>query len=79
VRTQTRRKNHARIGGTHEILVERQAKRGEFMLGRTRTNFMVLVDLPPGAIGAYHRVQLTGTTGSTFTGSVVRPQLAVLA
>ncbi len=79
VRGQSRRKNHARLGETHEILVERQAKRGEFMLGRTRTNLMVLVDLPPTALGEYHRVQLTGTTGSTFTGSVVRPQLAVLA
>ena len=31
---------------------------------------------PPTAIGEYHQVRLTGTTGSTFTGPVVRPQLA---
>jgi tRNA-2-methylthio-N6-dimethylallyladenosine synthase len=79
VRDQARRKNHARLGTTHEILVERAAKRGGFMLGRSRTNLMVLVDLPPDAIGEYHQVQLTGTTGSTFTGTIVRPQLAVLA
>ena len=49
------------------------------MLGRSRTNLMVLLDLPPDTIGEYHTVQLTGTTGSTFTGTIVRPQLAVLA
>jgi tRNA-2-methylthio-N6-dimethylallyladenosine synthase len=79
VRNQSRRKNHARLGSTHEVLIERAARRGDFMLGRSRTNLMVLVDLPPEAIGEYHQVQLTGTTGSTFTGSIVRPQLAVLA
>jgi tRNA-2-methylthio-N6-dimethylallyladenosine synthase len=79
VRNQARRKNHARLGASHEILVERPARRGDFMLGRTRTNLMVLVDLPPDTIGEYHKVQLTGTTGSTFTGTIVRPQLAVLA
>jgi tRNA-2-methylthio-N6-dimethylallyladenosine synthase len=79
VRTQGRRKNHTRLGTTHEVLIERAAKRGDLMLGRSRTNLMVLVDLPPDSIGEYHTIQLTGTTGSTFTGSIVRPQLAVLA
>jgi tRNA-2-methylthio-N6-dimethylallyladenosine synthase len=79
VRRQARRKNLARVGRTVETLVERPARRGELMLARTRGNLMVLVDLPPTAAGEYHQVQLTGTTGSTFTGTVVRPQLAVLA
>jgi hypothetical protein len=48
------------------------------MLGRTRTNQLVLLDLPAGAAGEYHRARLTGTTGSTFTGAVVAPALAVL-
>ena len=48
------------------------------MLGRTRTNLLVLVDLPASAIGEYHQVRLTGTTGSTFTGIVRAAQLAVL-
>jgi tRNA-2-methylthio-N6-dimethylallyladenosine synthase len=78
VREQARRKNMARIGTSHEILVERPAKRGDLLLGRTRTNLLVLVDLPPEALGEYHRVQLSGTTGSTFTGTVLRPTLAVL-
>jgi tRNA-2-methylthio-N6-dimethylallyladenosine synthase len=78
VRSRARRKNMGRIGEVHEALVERPAKRGELMLARTRANHLVLLDLPPSAVGQYHRVRLTGTTGSTFTGSVVTPALAVL-
>jgi len=78
VRGQARQHNLARIGSTHEVLVERPARRGDLMLGRTRSNLPVLVDLPPASIGEYHMVQLTGTTGATFTGTVRRPQLAVL-
>jgi tRNA-2-methylthio-N6-dimethylallyladenosine synthase len=78
VRANTRRKNIARMGQTHEALVERPAKRGDLMLARTRTNHLVLLDVPASAVGQYHTVRLTGTTGSTFTGSVVRPVLALL-
>ena len=39
---------------------------------------LVLLDVPPDSVGRYHRVRLTGTTGSTFTGAIVSPQLAVL-
>ncbi len=78
VRANVRRKNIERIGQMHEALVERPAKRGQLMLARTRTNHLVLLDLPPSTIGEYHTVCLTGSTGSTFTGSVVRPALMVL-
>jgi len=79
VRDQVRRRNLARVGTLHEILVERAAKRGDLMLARTGTNLLVLVDLPSSSVGEYHRVRLTGTTGSTFMGSLVRsPMLAVL-
>jgi tRNA-2-methylthio-N6-dimethylallyladenosine synthase len=78
VRRGARRKNAARVGEVHEVLVERRARRGALMLARTRANHLVLVDLPAHAVGEYHRVRLTGTTGSTFTGSVVAPALAVL-
>ncbi|HJR17546.1 MAG TPA: tRNA (N6-isopentenyl adenosine(37)-C2)-methylthiotransferase MiaB [Gemmatimonadales bacterium] len=81
VRANQRRKNMARIGQIHEVLVERPARRGNLMLARTRTNHLVLVDLPSAALGEYHNVRLNGTTGSTFTGAVVphpQPQLAVL-
>jgi tRNA-2-methylthio-N6-dimethylallyladenosine synthase len=78
VRDNARRKNAARVGQVHEILVERRARRGGLMLGRTRGNHLVLLELPPDTIGQYHSVRLTGTTGSTFTGTVVTPALAVL-
>ncbi|MEO8031032.1 MAG: tRNA (N6-isopentenyl adenosine(37)-C2)-methylthiotransferase MiaB [Gemmatimonadota bacterium] len=78
MRRQGTQRNLARVGSSHEVLVERPARRGDLLLGRTRGNLMVLLDLPPDQIGEYHQVVLTGTTGSTFTGSVVRPQLAVL-
>jgi tRNA-2-methylthio-N6-dimethylallyladenosine synthase len=78
VRGNARWKNMARGGQVHETLVERPAKRGQLMLGRTRANHMVLLELPADSVGEYARVRLTGTTGSTFTGSLVRPALAVL-
>jgi tRNA-2-methylthio-N6-dimethylallyladenosine synthase len=78
VRANTRRKNVARVGTTHEVLVERPARRGGMLLARSRSNHMVLLDLPLSAIGQYRTVELTGTTGSTFTGAVVTPRLAVL-
>jgi tRNA-2-methylthio-N6-dimethylallyladenosine synthase len=78
VRTNARRKNLARVGETHEALVERPSRRGGLMLGRTRGNLLVLLDLPESAVGEYHLVQLTGTTGSTFTGRVLARELAVL-
>jgi tRNA-2-methylthio-N6-dimethylallyladenosine synthase len=78
VRQNSRRKNQGRVGSTHEALVERPARRGGLLLARTRTNLLALVDLPADAIGEYHQITLTGTTGSTFTASILRPQLAVL-
>ncbi|MDH4132958.1 MAG: tRNA (N6-isopentenyl adenosine(37)-C2)-methylthiotransferase MiaB [Gemmatimonadota bacterium] len=79
VRQQARHRSLSRVGQTVEVLLERPARRGDMLLGRTRTNLLVLVDLPHSALGEYHQVVLTGTTGSTFTGQLVRPQLAVLA
>jgi tRNA-2-methylthio-N6-dimethylallyladenosine synthase len=78
VRQQARARNLAWVGSEQEVLVERPARRGAMMLGRTRSNHLVLLDLPADSIGQYHRVRLTGTTGSTFTGAVVSARLAVL-
>ena len=72
-RANVRRKNMARIGEIHEALVERPARRGDLVLARTRANQLVLLDLPSTAIGEYHNVRFTGTTGSTFTGAVIQP------
>ena len=46
VRSNVRRKNMARIGETHEVLVERPARRGDLMLARTRTNQLVSAGSP---------------------------------
>jgi tRNA-2-methylthio-N6-dimethylallyladenosine synthase len=78
VRQVARRKNAGRVGRVDEVLVERPARRGDLMLGRTRGNQLVLLELAATAAGEYHRCRLTGTTGSTFTGAVETPALAVL-
>jgi len=78
VRGITRQRNAERIGGVHEVLIERPARRGGHMLGRTRSNLLVLLDAAESSIGEYRTVRLTGTTGSTFTAARVVPQLAVL-
>ncbi len=68
VRDVARRRNVALVGTTHEVLVEKVARRGGLLQARTRTNKVVLVDGPGEWIGAYVWVRLSGTTGSTFTG-----------
>ena len=73
VRTGSRARNVGQLGTRHEVLVEREAKRGEAMLfARTRDFKSVLVPGDVAMLGQYYTVELTGTTGSTFTGSIVR-------
>jgi len=67
VRDVARRKNVALVGSTHEVLVEKPARRGNLLQTRTRTNKVALVDGPTEWIGSYRVVRLTGTTGATFT------------
>jgi tRNA-2-methylthio-N6-dimethylallyladenosine synthase len=79
MREQSRSRHLGRVGSEHEVLVERPARRGDMMLGRTRTNLMVLLPLTPADIGRYVTVRLTGSTGSTFTGTQLHERgLAVL-
>ncbi|HEX9631071.1 MAG TPA: tRNA (N6-isopentenyl adenosine(37)-C2)-methylthiotransferase MiaB [Gemmatimonadales bacterium] len=68
VRDVARRRNVRLVGSTHEVLVEKVARRGGLLQSRTRNNKVVLVAGPSDWIGSYRRVRLTGTTGSTFTG-----------
>jgi tRNA-2-methylthio-N6-dimethylallyladenosine synthase len=73
VRSASRQRNLGMLGTRHEVLVEREAKRGEAMLmARTRDFKTVLVPGDGSMLGQYLTVELTGTTGSTFTGSIVR-------
>ena len=71
VRAGARERNLRLLGTRHEVLVEKAARRGEMLQARTR-DFKTVMLPPDGiAIGGYHTVELTGTTGSTFTGVVV--------
>jgi tRNA-2-methylthio-N6-dimethylallyladenosine synthase len=71
VRSNSRRRNLGLLGQRREVLVERVARRGELLQTRTRDFKTVLVPGGESLIGHYLTVELTGTTGSTFTGTVV--------
>ena len=59
------------LGTEHEVLAERVAKRGEGEIqARTRDFKTVVLRAGAAVLGGYYRVKLTGTTGSTFTGTV---------
>ena len=68
VREGARRNNVALVGTTHEVLVEKRARRGELLQTRTRTNKVVLVEGPDAWIGSYRTIRLAGTSGATFSG-----------
>lgn len=81
VRSIARDENLTRLGQRTEVLVEKFARKGELLQARTRDFKTVLIHGGEELIGTYLHVELTGTTGSAFTGQVVkdRQQLAVLA
>ena len=73
VRSVARSQNLGLLGRQCEVLIEREARRGgELLQARTRDFRTVLVPGDGSMIGRYLIVELTGTTGSTFTGTVVR-------
>ena len=71
VRSGTRERNLRMMGARREVLVEREARRGELLQARTRDFKTVLLSGDAQMIGRYLTVELTGTTGSTFTGTPV--------
>lgn len=77
VRAGSRQRNLAMLGRRCEVLVEKVARRGELLQTRTRDFRTVLVPGDDSLIGRYLDVQLTGTTGSTFTGAVVHERRAL--
>jgi tRNA-2-methylthio-N6-dimethylallyladenosine synthase len=70
VRRGSRGRNLALLGTSHEVLVEKAARRGDALQARTRDFKTVLLPAASAVIGGYYTVTLTGTTGSTFTGMV---------
>ena len=77
VRQGARARNLSLLGSRHEVLVEKVSRRGELLQARTREHRTVLVPGDESMIGAYLTVELTGTTGSTFTGAVVSERAAL--
>ena len=59
-----------RVGVQLGVLVEKGARRGDLLQARTRDFKTVLMPGDDSMIGRYFTVELTGTTGSTFTGAV---------
>ncbi|MFN2566938.1 MAG: tRNA (N6-isopentenyl adenosine(37)-C2)-methylthiotransferase MiaB [Gemmatimonadaceae bacterium] len=73
VRAIARERNLRLLGTRDEVLVEKLAKRGADLLQtRTRDFRTILVPGDESMIGKYLTVEITGTTGSTFTGHPVR-------
>ncbi|MBA3340950.1 MAG: tRNA (N6-isopentenyl adenosine(37)-C2)-methylthiotransferase MiaB [Gemmatimonadaceae bacterium] len=77
VRAGTRDRNLRLLGERREVLIEKEARRGGLLQARTRDFRTVIVPGEPAMIGTYANVELTGTTGSTFTGVVVRQRSAL--
>ncbi|MGQ0539725.1 MAG: tRNA (N6-isopentenyl adenosine(37)-C2)-methylthiotransferase MiaB [Gemmatimonadaceae bacterium] len=75
VRSVARERNLRSLGQRREVLVEKGAKRGELLQARTRDHKTVLVPGDESLIGRYLTVELTGTTGSTFTGTQVAERI----
>ena len=72
VRSRVRGSNLRQLGQRREVLIEKEARRGGLLQGRTRDFKTVIIPGEATMIGSYATVELTGTTGSTFTGAVVR-------
>jgi tRNA-2-methylthio-N6-dimethylallyladenosine synthase len=77
VRAGARERNLRLLGERREVLVEKPARRGELLQARTRDYKTVLVPGDESLVGQYLTVELTGTTGSTFTGTPVRERAAL--
>jgi len=60
-----------------EGLLEKLSRRGTLLQSRTRHHRTVLVPGDESMIGRYVTVELTGTTGSTFTGAIVPTRAAL--
>jgi tRNA-2-methylthio-N6-dimethylallyladenosine synthase len=72
VRSGARERNMRLLGERREVLVEKVARRGDLLQTRTRDYKTVLIPGDESLVGQYASVELSGTTGSTFTGTIVR-------
>ena len=78
VRATAREQNLTMLGRKAEVLIEKEARRGgDLLQARTRDFRTVLIPGDASMIGSYVTVELTGTTGSTFTGTIARERAAL--
>ena len=77
VRMASRHRNHGLVGTRCEVLVEKPARRGGMLQARTRDFRTVILPGSEELLGQYLNVELTGTTGSTFTGKIVAGRTAL--
>ena len=71
IRGISRAANLHQLGKRYEVLVEKEARRGgDLLQARTRDFRTVLIPGDASMVGQYYTVELTGTTGSTFTGQI---------
>ena len=74
----SRERNMGRLGERLEVMVEKEARKGNGMFqARSRDFKTVLVAGTPEMIGSYLTVELTGTTGATFVGTAVAERQAL--
>ncbi len=72
IRGGARASNMTQLGRRYEVLVEKRgASRRRRVQARTRDFKTVMVPGDASMLGSYVTVELTGTTGSTFTGQIV--------
>jgi tRNA-2-methylthio-N6-dimethylallyladenosine synthase len=77
VRAGARERNLALLGQRREVLVEKVARSGDLLQARSRDWRTVLLQGPESMVGQYLTVELSGTTGSTFTGTPVTERAAL--
>jgi tRNA-2-methylthio-N6-dimethylallyladenosine synthase len=63
--------NRGEVGRREEVLVEKAGKEPGFQLGRTRRHKVVVFPGEKRLQGRYRTVELTRTTGATFSGALV--------
>jgi len=63
--------NRGEVGRVESVLIEKEARDPGHLLGRTRRNKVVAFPHGSEGIGEFAQVRLTGTTGATFSGTLM--------
>lgn len=63
--------NRSEVDRVEELLLEREGRRPDTMLGRTRRNKAVVLPKANTSVGSYVKARLVSTTGATFAGEAV--------